>query len=120
MKTVKNIQPKRGTETFNIYNADIKKNESIRIFGTYKNHVNGPQEFDKTFKVGEWAEYDSYNLKYNGEIVAIGEKTVTIEEYPGTHNAKKHRPSLHTFSWINWDYSDEKNAAHNAEERMYL
>ncbi|MCK5505517.1 MAG: hypothetical protein KAJ10_10160 [Thermodesulfovibrionia bacterium] len=120
MKTVNNIQPKKGTETTDIYNADIKKNESIRIFGTYKNHVKGPQEFDKTFSIGQWAEYDSWNLKYNGEIVAIGEKTVTVEEYPGTHNAKRHRLSLHAFCRRNWNYSDEKIAAHNAEERMYI
>lgn len=120
MTTTKNIQPKRGIEDREIYNADIKKNESIRIYGTYKNHVKGPQEFDKTFKIGDRAEYDSWNLKYTGEIVAIGEKTVTIDTYPGSNNSERKRLDLHTFSWRNWNYNSGKIAEHNSNEMYYI
>ena len=122
--TINNIQPKpitrcgkvyQGVES-NTYNAEIQKNKSIRIFGVYRNSTRAPEvTFDKTFRLGATAEYDSYNLKYTGTIVAIGEKTVTVESYGG-----RHRLDLHTFCWRNWDFDAAKAAEHNANESMYI
>lgn len=58
--------------------ADVEPGVSIRIYGTYPNHVGGPKPFDKTFRLGDRCEYDSYNLKYTGSIVSIGPKTVVV------------------------------------------
>ena len=127
--TIENIQPKsrtiygkvhQGEETTNTYNAELVPRKRIRIYGTYRNHINGPQEFDRVFKMGDWAEYDSYNLKYTGKIVGIGKKTVTILSYPEGNSGKRHQLDLHTFCYRNWDYNAEKIAKDNAETSMYI
>ena len=108
MKTIKNIQPKSYTkfgvihqpEEKNIYHADIAPKKSIRLYGTQINHLPGPVDFDKTFNIGDQAEYASYNLDYTGEIVAIGAKTIIIEDH-----GEKHRLDLHTFAWRNWNFN---------------
>ena len=56
-----------------IYTADIEPKKSIRLYGTFKNLCAGPRNYDITFKIGDKAEYDSYNLKYVGTITAIPE-----------------------------------------------
>jgi hypothetical protein len=120
MLTIQNIQPKaykrsgityNPTESMNDYHAEIKPGREIRIFGTYRNHINGAQQFDKTFKVGDVAEYGSYNLVYTGEIVSIGKKTISIH-----HHGEVSRLSLYEFSWRNWDFNIEKINKHNIEE----
>ena len=121
----------RPTFETQTYNLDIQPRQSIRIYGEYKNHceyikdadgkhtrIAQPKPFDITFKVGDIAEYDSYNLKYCGKIVAIGEKTVTIDA-SGTAQKTK-RLDLWHFAWRNWDFNAAKINAHNAEERMYI
>jgi hypothetical protein len=102
------------------YNVDIEPGESIRLWGTYKNHVNGPITYSQTFKIGEEAEYHSYNLSYTGKIVSIGEKTVTIQAYSGTLNQKNHRLSLFEFAWRNWDFDAEKIALDNSIAMQYI
>lgn len=125
MLTVQNISPKpariRGIirqprpESATVYNADIEANKSIRIYGTYGNRVGGPVAFDQTFRVGDRCEYDSYNLIYTGEIIAIGPKTVRIHKggYPAGSNVVL---DLYQFAWRNWDFDGQKIAAHNANE----
>lgn len=52
------------------------------------------------FKIGDTAVYGGYNLTYTGKVVAIGEKTITVESYPGTVNARRYRLKLARFaSW---------------------
>lgn len=107
-------------DSMNTYNANIVPGVYIQIFGTYRNHVKGPQEFHRVFTLGSEAEYDSYNLKYTGKIVGIGPQTVTIEAYSGTCNATRHRLSLSKFCWRNWDFDSAKTAAYNSEEMMHI
>ena len=83
-----NIQPKpikhRGVihkgENYpnSIYNAITSKNQ-IRINGVEANHAKGPQKFDRTFKIGDTVQYDSYNFIYLGTIAGIGPSTVTVK-----------------------------------------
>lgn len=123
MHTVTNIQPKpvkRFGEVYtpeekNSYNADILPKKSIRIYGEYKNSRDSSTHFDKVFKIGDRAEYDSYNLNYTGKIVGIGPKSVTIKDH-GT----KHRLTLHEFCWRNWDFDVERIARHNFSTAMTL
>ncbi|HIK67970.1 MAG TPA: hypothetical protein EYF95_08385 [Flavobacteriales bacterium] len=75
---------------------------------------------ERKFRVGDWAEYDSWNLNYLGQIVAITNKTVTIVDYPDSHNPCKKRLDLHTFCWRNFSKSVEEKRAANAETRMYI
>lgn len=120
MITYTNIQPKPYTqfgtlhtpqEKMNTYNADVDPQKSIRLYGTFRNHVKGPQVFDRTFSIGDWAEYDSYNISYNGIITAIGKNTVTIQPEHNCHKSK--RLDLYTFSWRNWNFNLEKSRRDN-------
>lgn len=90
--------------------ADICKGEWIRIYGI---HEDGTKKtaYDKTFKIGDMAEYHSYNFSYLGKIVAIGEKTVKIDD--GYGSKKTTQLSLHDFTYRNWDL----DLAKKAEER---
>lgn len=92
--------------------ADIVPGKSIRIYGEYTNHVKGPQTFDRTFKVGDKAERDSYNLVYTGEITQIGLKTVTIKDDSLSTTS---RLTLEGFVNRNWDFDLERIAKRNGE-----
>lgn len=128
MIQVRNIKPKarrRNGVTYestfdhgNEYHADLEPGKSIRIFGVYRNHVNGPQVFNQTFRVGDEAEYGSYNLHYTGAILAIGKSTVLIDAN-GT-GERRVRLDLHTFCWRNWDFDSIKIANYNAAESMCI
>ena len=102
------------------HKAEIIPNVSIRLHGEEWNHIKAPVAFDLTFKIGDEAEYGSYNLKYTGEIIKIGEKTVTIQAYPGTHCQENHQLSIFEFSDRNWNFDSVKIAAYNNEESMYI
>lgn len=122
MKTIKNIQPKSFTKfgtthhpkETNIYHADITPRKSIRIYGTMY-PTRQSVDFDKTFSIGDQAEYDSYNLDYTGKIVAIGAKTITIEDYDG-----RHRLDLYTFAWRNWDFDAQRIFENNCDTMMRI
>ena len=72
----------------------------------------------RIFKVGDVAEYDSYNLSYTGVITKITDKTVTIKKYENSDTVK--RLDLETFAWRNYDFDAAETARKNAEEMMYL
>ena len=73
-----------------------------------------------TFKVGDIAEYDSFNLRYTGTITKITDKAITIVSYINTHNAETHRLPLYTFCWRNYNFNAERIAAENAETMMCI
>lgn len=106
--------------------ASIVPGKSVTLFGTkgqrtrYVKGLDGklvPNEYElyywKKFEIGGTAVYGSYNLTYTGKIVAITEKTVTIDEENGT----RHRLSLHEFSWRNWNFDLDEIAKRNSEWR---
>lgn len=91
--------------------ADIEKDQSIRIYGTYNN-----REFDRTFKVGDTVEFDSYNLIYTNPIMAIKNKYVEVKG----HYDKNERMKLSTFVWRNYDLDLEHISKHNYETSYYI
>lgn len=91
--------------------AEVVVGESVRIFGTYENHIQ-PHFSDRTLKVGEVAEYGSYNYSYTGVIRSITEKTVTIA---CTSTGEVRRLSMYEFCWRNWDFDAEKTAKRNLD-----
>lgn len=96
------------------YEVEVQKGKSISVFR--KEHSTSPT----VFEIGDEAEYDSYNLKYTGIIRSITEKTVTIEAYPNSSMAKKHRLKLDSFAWRNWNFDSDRVAKQNAETMMYI
>jgi hypothetical protein len=97
------------------WTAEAAPGKYIGIKGGYSNHIDGTQRFDRRFRIGDRAEYDSYNLKYIGTITAIGKSTVTI-----TDHKENRRLSLYEFISRNWDYNQKKIDAHNEEEMLCI
>ena len=94
------------------YHVEIEPRQSIRISGVTNRSVSyTPKQFDLTFKIGDMAEYDSYNMRYTGKIITIGAKTVTIDARgTGEHTR---RLDLRQFCSRNWDFDLEKIRADN-------
>jgi len=91
------------------YLVSIEKNKAI----TVKRERDGRITNEVSFKMGDTAEYDSYNLRYLGIITGITDKTVTIQKTYG-RDVKIHRLSLHEFCWRNYNFdlaqANEENA----------
>lgn len=87
--------------------------DSLHIWGTMGRWQRVPVSFDRWFSVGDFAEFDSYNLSYFGEIVKFSEKTVTID----THGLRRGnaRLNMYQFIWRNWDFSADKARQRNAD-----
>lgn len=99
-------------------NVEVVSGKYVRLFGTKDRVVGGvlkETKYDKTFKIGDEAEYDSYNFSYTGKITGVGTKTVTV-----TDGRKCRRLSLHGFSFRNWNFDAAVIAARNAEISMTI
>lgn len=135
---VKDRDYKRGGkvyegETRTGHHVEVKPGEYVRLFGTEKRYrylkvhsrdgtTNGRRieyehHYDLTFRIGDKAEYDSYNLHYIGEVVSIGAKTIGIRP---DGSAKVKRLRLHEFSWRNDDFDIDKIRERNADTRQYI
>ncbi len=90
------------------YQCEIQQQASISILkeGVLVN----------TFKLGDMAEYDSYNLSYYGKIVSITKATVVVEKIGG----KTRHLSLYEFCWRNYDFDIEKKSAENHDTMQYI
>lgn len=104
------MQNKQLVQINDTCQAEVIRNVSIRIFGTYSGRT-----FDKTFKLDDMAEYDSFNLTYYGAIKSITDKTVTIQERYG-REPRKHRLKLPEFMWRNHNFDLQSVMDANARE----
>ena len=93
----------------------ITPGKSIRVVGlmypngTYGEAGNPCGKYDRTFTIGETAEYDSYNFSYHGTIQSIGAGgNVTITKDHGSKRSA--RLDADTFTWRNWDLDLEAAA----------
>lgn len=107
-----------GTSPDGIYHSYIEPNKSITIYGTQTNHISGHKDFYKTFKIGEMAEYDSFNLHYLGKIEKIGPNSITINA--SRTGDKTKRLDIYEFIWHNWNFELERINNYNAEERQCI
>ena len=97
------------------HNADIEPGRSIRLYGLERNYRKEPFEYERTFKLGDTAEYHSYNLSYLGNVIAIGGKTVTIDA-----GNRRCRLSIYEFSWRNRHLDLAKTIARNQDTLNYI
>ena len=97
------------------HNADIIPRVSIRLYGIDRNRVGGPVAYDRAFNIGDTATYDSYNLIYLGKIVAIGAKSVTIDD-----DGKLTRLNIYDFSARNRCFDLAKIEAHNRDTMNHI
>lgn len=114
----------RTGETMTGHHAVIEPGKSIRLYGVeaagsryVRDSATGrmlpnaePMPYSRRFAIGDVAEYNAYNLSYCGTIVAIGEKTVTIEDH-----GQKHRLELADFARRNRHFDLAETAKRNAE-----
>lgn len=116
--THRNIQTDRRAfaSLRDVWHAEIDKGKSIRIFGTDGNRRT-PAEIDRTYRVGDRAVYDSYNLFYTGAIVSITDKSVTIDASHTGYTVK--RLPLAVFFMRNRQ-AIEAIDAHNATESQCI
>lgn len=96
------------------HNVSVTPGISIRLWGSYLTHKgqanDSSSRYDRTFVVGDVVEYDSYNFVFTGKIVAIGAKTVTVDD-----DGKRTRLTLVDFSRKNFDLDLEAIERRNAD-----
>ena len=71
----------------------------------------------KMFRLGDEVEYDSFNLKYTGQITSITGKNVIIKPRFGSSTK---RLDFRAFSWRNWDFDSVRVARENSETSNYI
>jgi len=94
------------------YTVEVDRNSFI---GIYKDGVPGA-----SFRIGDLAEYGSYNLIYTGNITKITDKMVQITAYQGTLSERRHNLSLYEFCYKNYRFDAAKVNEQNAETSMYI
>lgn len=98
--------------------ADVIPGKSIVLHGVYMNRVGGPVAYRREFKIGDVAEFDSYNLSFYGKILAIGEKTITIDS--DGLRSRAQRLDICEFSSRNWDFDQAQKSAENSATMAYI
>lgn len=71
----------------------------------------------KVFRLGDEAEYDSYNLRYTGLVKSITAKNVIVEPRYGRSTK---RLDFRNFAWRNHDFDSAQVARQNYETSMYI
>lgn len=123
---IENIVGPKGREPEKDHHAEILPGQWIRLFGeTAKvTYEDSPERYtqrvvkvhyEKMFRIGDEAEYDSYNLSYTGTITSITEKSVTFKTRSGVK-----RLSLYEFDWRNYDFDAEETRKQNRETMDYI
>jgi hypothetical protein len=93
------------------YYVTIERNKYITISCTYTN-AKHPKLTTNTLRVGDIAEYDSYNLSYTDKIKSITDKTISFQ------NGR--RLILEEFCWRNWDFNLIDVQKRNNETMMVI
>ncbi len=101
--------------SFGTFNVTIEKNKFISITtkatNWEKHRADENGNIVRVFKMGDMAEYDSYNLSYLGTIKSITEKTVSI--LPRFGNGSVRRLKVGEFCWRNYKFDMEETNAQN-------
>jgi len=103
---------------------DWHSNQSFEVFVHPKKCIevhsrNGAGELTsiKMFRLGDIAEYDSYNLKYTGQITSITGKNVIIKPRFGSSTK---RLDFRSFAWRNWNFDLDRISRENFETSQYI
>lgn len=123
---IENIVGPKGREPKKDHHAEVLPGQWIRLFGettkiTYEGSPGRYTQkvekvhYEKMFRIGDEAEYDSYNLSYTGTITSITEKSVTFKTRSGVK-----RLSLYEFDWRNYDFDAEETRKQNFETMNYI
>tara|TARA_R110000796_G_C14560012_1_gene434743 strand:- start:2829 stop:3188 length:360 start_codon:yes stop_codon:yes gene_type:complete len=86
------------------------------VISTHSAEVPIPHLRERTFQVGDKAEYDSYNLSYFGPIKSITKKNVIIKDTSGKNRRLPHA----AFHWRNINFDIAKKSAENSDTMRYI
>jgi hypothetical protein len=101
MEVTKRTRPESKSTTLGeLTAAVVTVGEGVRTVGLKTNSVHGPSVVVREYRVGDQAEYDSYNLVYFAPIAKVTAKTVEIVAY----GKEKHRLTLAKFVDKNFDF----------------
>jgi len=93
------------------YNLYVVPGQSVEIH----THRAGGELVDvRVFRVGDIAEYDSYNLAYTAKISGITAKNVIFDARDTCARGKTKRLKIENFAWRNHDFDAVKTANENA------
>ena len=95
----------------------VTPGKSITLTEVAPVHDGVPSFEERTFLVGDKAEYDSYNLSYFGPIKSITKKNVIITH---KHSDKTTRLPFSTFHWRNIKFDVCETAKRNSETMMSI
>lgn len=95
----------------------VTPGKSITLTEVTPVHNGVPSFEERTFRIGDAAEYDSYNLSYFGPIKSITKKNVIITH---KHSDKTTRLPFHTFHWRNIKFDARTAAERNSETMMSI
>ena len=103
---------------------DWHSNHYFDVFITPKNCIevhsrdgSGSLVSVKVFRLGDEAEYDSFNLKYTGAITSITGKNVIIKPRFGSSTK---RLDFRAFAWRNYDFDSARVSRENFETSQYI
>ena len=74
----------------------------------------------KVFRIGDHAEYDSYNLRYTAPIKSITSKNVIFDTGSRFNRKETKRLKMESFAWRNHDFDLAEVQAQNAETSRYI
>ena len=74
----------------------------------------------KVFRLGDMAEYDSYNLSYIAPIKFITAKNIIFDMGDRCYKGKTKRLTFDTFAWRNHAFDAHETAMRNAKVSMYI
>ena len=114
------------TETMEIIKVN-RPHESYTLYVTPKDRVeihthnrSGELVNVKVFREGDFAEYDSYNLRYTAPIKSITAKNVIFDTGSKFRRDETKRLKMESFAWRNHDFDAAEVAAQNAETSLYI
>lgn len=111
------VGPKRVPARY----AVVTPGKSIRLVGLAypgKGDMAGDQRaYDRTFSIGDTAEYDSFNMSYHGEITSIGKGGNVTVAHP--YSKRSTRLDAEQFTWRNYDLDLAAAAQRNHDVMMH-
>ena len=99
------------------YNLFITSGASVEI---HTHRENGELVNVKVFRLGDVAEYDSFNLSYTAKIVGITTKNVVFDISYNDDEPRTKRLKMEKFAWRNHDFDVEATRERNAITSMSI
>ena len=101
--------------------AEVIPGKSITLYEVRKDRYDGVEMFIETkFAIGDFAEYDSFNLSYTAPIKSITGKNVIFDLSRDRGGKKTTRLPFSSFHMRNIGFSLEETQRRNHETMMYI